>query len=140
MYNLEQGDINDYSKLAKISTESGKPDYALLRGTKLTRLVIDGQLVALAGYKDLFLPDQHGDTHEWRVLGCLFRKDLYRYTRTIVKAGREYLQEIGDKQILAVTVQGNNVFERFITYMGFNDTKELVKDEETGIMYKMYVR
>lgn len=140
MYRLEPAMISDYTKLAKNSTESGKPDYEMLKGTKLTRLIIDEQLIALAGYKDMMLPDSHGDVHEWRVLGCLFRKDLYRYSKTLVKAGREYLKTINDKQILAVTVLGNKIFERFITYMGFNDTKELVKDEETDIMYKMYVR
>lgn len=140
MYRLEEAELSDYQKLANRSTESGKPDFELLQKSVMTRLVIDGELIALAGYKDLWLPDKHGDKHEWRVLSCVFRRDLYRYTKTIVIAGQEYLKSIGEKPIVAVAVKGNEVFERFISFMGFNDTKELVKDEETGIIYEMYTR
>lgn len=140
MYRLEKAELSDYQKLANISTESGKPDFELLQKSVMTRLIINGELIALAGYKDLWLPDKHGDKHEWRVLSCVFRRDLYRYTKTIVIAGQEYLKSIGEKPIVAVAVKGNEVFERFISFMGFNDTKELVKDEETGIIYEMYTR
>lgn len=140
MYRLEEGVLQDYNKLANRSTESGKPDFEMLQKSKMTRLIIDGELIALAGYKDLMLPDKHGDLHEWRVLSCVFRIDVYRYTRSVVKAGREFLKSISQKPILAVVVKGNQMFERFITFMGFNDTKELVKDEESGIIYEIYTR
>ena len=54
MYRLEKAELSDYQKLANISTESGKPDFELLQKSVMTRLIINGELIALAGYKDLW--------------------------------------------------------------------------------------
>ena len=140
MYSIEAATLDDYKKIATFATESGKPDYQMLKGSIMSRLVVDGEVVALAGFKDMVLPDDDGNMHEWRVLGCMFRRDLVKYKKVLVKAGREYLKTISGKPVLALAVSDNTVFTRFIEFMGFTDTKELVKSEDSDIMYRMYVR
>lgn len=140
MYSIEVATLDDYKKIATFATESGKPDYQMLKDSIMSKLVVDGEIVALAGFKDMMLPDDNGDTKEWRVLACMFRRDLVKYTKTVVKAGREYLKTISGKPILALAVSDNKVFTRFIEFMEFTDTKELVKSEDSDIMYRMYVR
>lgn len=135
MYKIEQADLSDYRALCGIATESGKPDYQMLDGAILSRLVIDGQLVALAGYKDMEF-----DGAEYRVLACLFRRDIGKFTKTFVRAGREYLRTIKGKPIVALAVKNNETFNRFIQFMGFKSAKCIEKDEESGIIYNIYVR
>jgi len=140
MYSIEVATLDDYKEIAAFATESGKPDYQMLKGSILSKLIIDGEIIALAGFKDMFLPDDDGNIKEWRVLACMFRRDVKKHTKTVVKAGREYLKTISGKPILALAVSDNKVFTRFIEFMKFKDTKELVKSEESDIMYRMYVR
>lgn len=137
MYKIEKATMADFRDLVNIATESGKPDFQLLNGAYLSRLIVDGRLIAVAGYKDMELDDSGT---EWRVLACLFHRGLNKYSKTVVEAGREYLKSIEGKPILALAVKDNYTFNRFLLFMGFKHTKDIAEMKDSGTIYNIYVK
>ena len=140
MYLIEPATIKDWYALHNKATESMKPDYQSLNGSTMHRLIIDGQVVVLMGYKDMILPNDHGESVDCRVVAGLFRRDVDKYTKIVVRAGREYLKMIRGKPLVAIANESNPVYNRFLSFMGFKDTEELEKDAETDTMFKIYMR
>lgn len=140
-YKLEPADLSDFYEMNNKATESGKPDYEMFKDAVKSRLVIDGETIVLAGYQDMDLPDEEGNLVRCRVLAAMFRRDVGKHTRAVVEGGREYMKQIcGTYPVVAIALENNEVFKRFLTFMGFKDTEELERNPETGIMYHVYMR
>lgn len=140
-YKIEPADLSDFYKMADNSTESGKPDYELFKDATKRKLVFNGEPIVLMGYQDMDLADEEGKYVRCRVLAGMFRKDINQHTRAVVEFGRKYLESIcGVYPVVAMAVADNKVFNRFLKFMDFTDTEELERDEESGIMYHIYVR
>lgn len=136
MYKIEKASFEDFLEMAGKATEAGKPDARSFKGAFISKLICESGVVALAAYKDIVMDDGS----EVRAVACIFRNDIKDHLMTIVRAGKQYLSIIGDKPMLALADNNNKTFQRFLEFWEFEDTSQLETLEETGKIYRIYVR
>jgi hypothetical protein len=138
MYKIEVGSLDDYKNLAHHCIESGKLDYRALEGCHIDKLTCDDKTIALVGYKELEFDEYPGKP--FLIVSAVFDKAAKKHVRVLKEVGHPYLDSIQKYPLVALAQEENPIYGKFLESFGFVFTKTVEKDEETGIMYKVYIR
>lgn len=138
MYKVQEGSLDDYKDLAHRCIESGKLDYSALEGCHIDKLLYNDTPIVLIGYKPIEIDEYPGKP--FLVVSGVFDKTTSRHVRALKEIGGHYLDSIQKYPLLALAQEDDRKYGKFLESFGFVFTKSVEKDEETGIMYKVYIR
>ena len=138
MYRIEVGSLDDYKELAHRCIESGKLDYRALEGCHIDKLMYGDKIIVLIGYKEIEFDEYPGKP--FIVVSGVFDKTSSKHVRALKEVGGPYLDSIQKYPLIALAQDDDPRFGKFLESFGFTFTKTIEKDDETGIMYKVYVR
>lgn len=138
MYKIERGSLEEYTKLAHNSVESGKLDYASLEGCKIYKLSHNGEPLVLLGVKKIEFEEYPGKP--FLNISGVFRKDIGLHKRVLLEIGPHFLDKIQEYPLIALADVKSEVYNRFLQKFGFVFTESIEKDPEYDTMYNVYVR
>lgn len=128
-YRPKRSSFKEYKRFCLDSLEPGIPQYC--EDYIFDKLVCGKETVCILGHKY--------DGAEKTYLVGSFSKESHKHVRAFIEWGRVYLNFITQGTALEILVEeGQEVFERFATFFGFQKTLDRV--EVNGIICSIYMR
>jgi len=138
MYNYGRATLEEFLKVCEGSfeeTSSLKECYDGYEFDKLTYNNIPIVVIAWIPVTDL------RTNEEQLYMACAISTKVIKHKRALCIVGKDYLDFMTKQAPLRVICESNNeVFCKFAEHFGFKRTNFVEKNEESGIIYNVYIR
>lgn len=138
MYKYENATFEEFEKLCNNCFEGALSPEENYEGYLFNKFTFDDEPLIIGGrvvVEDL-------KTHEEQFYMCFaVSKNIIKHKRAMLIAGKDYFNYMSACLPLRVIIEhDNNVFKKFAEHFGFKQTNFVEKNEESGIIYDVYIR
>ena len=138
MYNIEDSSFEEFSALCEHSIEKTQSSKETYEGYYFNKFTFNGEPLIIGGT----IPVHNFHTDEDELFMCFaISKNIINHKRAVLFAGKDYFGFMAKQMPLCVMIEHNNdSFSKFAKHFGFEHTNFVEKNEESGIMYDVYIR
>lgn len=138
MYNIEDSNFEEFKSLCSNSFEDNVSSKDCYDGYLFTKLNFNDKPLIICGTAHI----QDDVTNEEVLYLCFaISKDIINHKRALLIVGHDFLDFMNKSLPLKVFVEQNNdTFNKFVQHFGFKCTNFVEKNEESGIIYNVYIR
>lgn len=138
MYNIEDSSFEEFDVLCNNSIENITSTKDCYDGYFFNKFTFNGEPLIISG----IMPIYNTKTEEDELFMCFaVSKNIVNHKRATLIAGKDYFGFMAKQVPLCVFIEhGNNVFGKFAKHFGFERTNFVEKNQESGIIYDVYIR
>ena len=138
MYNIDRATLDEFLKVCEGSIEETDSLKECYDGYEFDKLTYKNDPIVVIGWHPIM--DLRTNQEEL-YMACAISIKALSHLRALCIAGKDYLDFMAKQAPLcAICEHGNNIFARFAKHFGFKCTNFVEKNEESGIMYDVYIR
>lgn len=138
MYDVKRATVEEFDKLSEVSFEGGEISKERYDGYRFDKLTFDGEPLVIAGVVPIF--DKRTNQDELYMCFAV-SKNIVNHKRALLIVGKDYINFMCKHSPLCVIVEHeNSIFAKFAKHFGFECTNFVEKNEDSGIMYDVYIR
>ena len=138
MYNVEEATLEEFLKMCEGSFEETSSLKECYDGYEFDKLTYNNEPIVVIGW----IPVIELQTNEEQIyMACAISVKSINHKRALCLVGKDYLNFMMKQAPLRVICEKDNkVFCKFAEHFGFTRTNFVEKNEESGIIYNVYIR
>jgi len=138
MYSIEDATFEEFKKLCDNSFENSVMTKDCYDGYLFNKFMFNEEPLIIGGMIEV----RDLNTEEDELYMCFaISKDIIKHKRAVLIAGKDYFDFLSQQMPLRIIVEQNNIiFDKFARHFGFKQTNFIEKNEESGIIYNVYIR
>ena len=138
MYDVKEATFEEFSNLCSNSFEGNDISKECYDGYRFDKFMFDGEPLVIAGVVPIF--DKRTAQNELYMCFAV-SKNIVNHKRALLIVGKDYIGFMCKYLPLCVIVEHeNSIFAKFAKHFGFERTNFVEKNEDSGIIYDVYIR
>ena len=138
MYSVEEATLEEFLKVCEGSIEETSSLKECYDGYEFDKLTYNDEPIVVIGWHPIM--DLRTNQEEL-YMACAISVEAIKHKRALCLFGKDYLDFMTKQAPLcAICEKDNKIFSKFAEHFGFERINFVEKNEESGIIYNVYIR